>query len=300
MPFCTKCGKPLTGAFCTSCGARAQAPSAQSQPQPQPAPVQTQSAPVQAQPAPVQPSAAAAAAPKKSGAGKALAIGGGIVLLFIVVGIAGVWYTVHWVKNKVSSATGGAIGGSSQVRMSSGNMCSLLSRDDLQQVLGISIEKTSEIMEGSDPGCAYYTNPDGFATLQKMALAQAKKDSEQASKSNDQPKTDNPMELMKHTKEMEGIVKGFGLSQPDKDGKVFSFSVQRDYGRNNWSALRTTMSIVPGFEDVNGVGDRAMIGSFGHALYVLKGDSVVHLDTMYVPEARTRGSEIGRRIVSHL
>jgi len=42
-----------------------------------------------------------------------------------------------------------------------------------------------------------------------------------------------------------------------------------------------------------------MIGSFGHAFYVLKGDSVVHLDTIYVPETRVRGAELGRKIVSH-
>jgi hypothetical protein len=64
--------------------------------------------------------------------------------------------------------------------------------------------------------------------------------------------------------------------------------------------LRTTMSVVPGFDEISGVGDRAMIGSFGHALYVLQGDSMFHLETMYVPEARTRGADIARRMLSHL
>ena len=43
-----------------------------------------------------------------------------------------------------------------------------------------------------------------------------------------------------------------------------------------------------------------MIGSFGHAFYVLKGDSVFKLDTMYLPEARARGSEIANKIISHM
>ena len=43
-----------------------------------------------------------------------------------------------------------------------------------------------------------------------------------------------------------------------------------------------------------------MGSSFGHAIYVLKGDSVIHLELTYVPDARTRGGEIGRKIVSHL
>jgi hypothetical protein len=81
---------------------------------------------------------------------------------------------------------------------------------------------------------------------------------------------------------------------------VFAFTVDGKFGAGNWTALRATMSVVPGFDEVNGVGDRAMIGSFGHAFYVLKGDSMFRLETMYVPEARTRGGELGRKIVSHL
>ncbi len=153
-------------------------------------------------------------------------------------------------------------------------------------------------MDNGDPGCAYYTNPAAFAELQKIAIAQAKRDSEKASQYPDvkNSKSDNPLELLKHTKEMEGIVKGFGLSAPDPSGRVFSFSVNRNFGSGNWMPLRTTLSVVPGFDDVNGVGDHAMIGSFGHAFYVLKGDSVFKLDTMYLPEARMRGTEIANKI----
>ena len=60
------------------------------------------------------------------------------------------------------------------------------------------------------------------------------------------------------------------------------------------------MSVAPGFEEVSGIGDHAMVGSFGHALYVLKGDSLIKLETMYVPEARVRGAEIGRKIAARM
>ncbi len=99
---------------------------------------------------------------------------------------------------------------------------------------------------------------------------------------------------------MEGMVKGLGLTQPDKEGRVFSFTVERDFGRDHWSTFRNTISIVPGFEDVPDVGDHAMMGSFGHAFYVLKGDNMVHLELTYVPDAKTRGAEIGRKIAGHL
>jgi hypothetical protein len=99
---------------------------------------------------------------------------------------------------------------------------------------------------------------------------------------------------------MEGTIKGLALTQPDKDGKIFSFTVDHDFDPGSWGALRTTLAVVPGFKEVDGVGDHAMIGSFGHAFYVLKGDTMIHLDTMYVPETRIRGAEIGSRIISHL
>ncbi len=340
--FCTNCGAPLSGPFCGRCGHRAQSASAPAQPAAStPQPVAAPTAQPVATPQPVaaptaQPSAAAqptsqppqqptftqpsvsqqpiaqqpaqpmpqapAQPPKSSGGGKALLIVGGIVLVLVLGAFGAVFYGVAWVKHKVSSITGGAIGGGSfGSEVSQGNMCKLLSTGDLQQMIGVTVERSAEIMDNGDPGCAYYTNPAAFTELQKLAIAQAKRDSEKASQYPDvkNSKGDNPLELLKHTQEMEGIVKGFGLSAPDPSGRVFSFSVNNKFGSENWGTMRATLSVVPGFDEVNGVGDHAMIGSFGHAFYVLKGDSVFKLDTMYLPEARVRGTEIGRKLVSH-
>jgi hypothetical protein len=275
-----------------------QAPAApQSQSSPPTPPSQAVSA------APANPPAAAnqPTAGKSSGLGKALLIIGGIVLVLCLAAFGAVLYGVHWVKGKVSTITGGAIGGSGQVQVANGHACDLLSTADLQQVLGVTVERSSEIMEENEPGCAYYTNPAAFTELQKIAVEQARRDSEKASKDPalNNSKNDNPLALLGHTEEMEGMVKGLGLSQPDKDGKVFSFTVDSKFGRENWGTLRTPLSIVPGFKEIDGVGDHAMLGSFGHAFYVLKGDSMFHLNTMYVPEARVRGAELARKLVSH-
>ncbi|MGB8130898.1 MAG: hypothetical protein WCG81_13995 [Candidatus Angelobacter sp.] len=335
--FCTNCGAPLSGVFCGRCGHRAQSasapapvaaptvqpvvtpttqpvatpqPVAAAQPTPQPAsqpPASSQLSmaqqPIAQQPAQPRPQVPPTTPPKSSGAGKALLIVGGIILIMVLGAFGAVLYGVHWVKHKVSSITGGAIGGGSfGSEVSQGNMCKLLSTGDLQQMIGVTVERAAEIMENGDPGCAYYTNPAAFSQLQKLAIAQAKRDSEKASQYPDvkNSKGDNPLELLKHTKEMEGIVKGFGLSAPDPSGKVFAFSLNRNFGSGNWMPLRTTLSVVPGFDEVNGVSDHAMIGSFGHAFYVLKGDSMLTLETMYLPEARMRGSEIANKLILHL
>lgn len=321
--FCTNCGAPLSGAFCGRCGHRAQSASAPAQtptpqsvaaPTPQPvATAQPVAQPVPQQPTSTQPSITqpsvaqqpVQAAPqppaqptKSSGGGKALLIVGGIILVLVLGAFCAVFFGVQWVRHKVSSVTGGSFGS----EISQGNMCKLLSTAELQQMIGVTVERSVEIMDNGDPGCAYYTNPAAFSQLQKRAMEQAKRDSERASQYPDvkNSKSDNPLELLKHTQEMEGIVKGFGLSAPDPSGRVFSFSVNRHAGSESWTAMRATLSIVPGFDEVNGVGDHAMIGSFGHAFYVLKGNSVFKLDTMYLPEARMRGSEIANRLISHL
>ena len=45
---------------------------------------------------------------------------------------------------KVSSYTGGVVGSPAEVRVAHGNTCSLLSREELQQTLGVTIEKTGQ------------------------------------------------------------------------------------------------------------------------------------------------------------
>lgn len=297
MPtFCNSCGATMTGAFCNKCGVRAAAPGVPLQSVPQPTPVQIQ--PQVPTPTPSQP---AVTPTKSSGAGKILLVIGGVLLMLFVIGVAAAMYGVYWVKHKVSTYTSAVTGSPSEpVKVvGNGNSCRLLSTSELQQVLGVAIEKSAEIMEGSEPGCAYYTNPAAFSQLQRMAADQARRQSEEASKKPG-PQGDNPLALLKDANQMEGIVKTLGMTQPDKDGQVFSFSLQRNAGSDAWAGVRVVQAAVPGFEEVQGVGDHAMIGAFGHAFYLQKGDVIIHLNTMWVPDTRTRGAEIGKKIVGNL
>jgi len=290
--FCRNCGSPITGAFCGKCGTRADVQSAPAQ-----AALPTQPAPSAAAPRATVPVA------KKSSVGKVLLIVGGVFVVICVFAVGAGIYGVHLLKKKVTEKTamytGGAVGGSDTVAVTDGNSCALLSKEELAEVAGVVVERAQEIREGENPGCAYYTNPAAFAELQKAAMEQAKRDSEEVSKKPG-PKTDNPLELLKDTNKLEGVVKTFGLSQADKDGRLFAFTVDRDFGRGNWTTLRTTMSAIPGFEDMEGVGDHAMIGSFGHTLLVLRGDELITLETNYIPEARAKGAEIGRKIAGRI
>ncbi len=226
-------------------------------------------------------------------------------MVMVVGAAAAAWYGVHWAKrramDRISAYTGGAMGRASQhVEGAPGRICTLLPGQDLERVLGVKIERAVEISEGSEAGCAYDAGAEAFAALRTAAVEQARKDSEQASKSPDLQKGDNPLLLLKHTKEMEGIVKTFALMNDAKENHVFSFTIGANGDENNWQAMRTALAPVPGFEELPGIGDHAIIGAFGHALYVWKGDKVITLQLTFVPEARTRGVELARIIASRL
>ena len=261
------------------------------------------SAPVQAAapPGPQSTSQSAGAVAKGSGLGKVLAIVGGVLLLLFVMGVGAAVYGAYWVKHKVTAYSSALTGGSheSMKVVEKGNSCRLLSTAELQQVLGVAIEKSAEIEENSAPGCAYYTNPQAFAQLQRMAAEQARRQTEEVNR-RPGPKDDNLGALLKDTNQMEGIVKTLALTQPVEDGRVFSFTVQRGAGPESWAGARLAQSAVPGFEEVPGVGDHAMIGSFGHAFYLKKGDAMIYLETTWVPDARVRGAEIGKKIMGNL
>jgi len=233
--------------------------------------------------------------------GKILLWVGGILLVVFMVVLGGAVYGAYWVKHKVTSYAAAISGDQSDSIkvVASGNSCRLLSSAELQQVLGVPIEKSAEIVEDSQPGCAYYTNQDAFNQLQKMAIQQQKRDADEVN-SRPGPKPDNLPALMKNANELEGAVKALSMTQPSKDGRVFSFTVEKGFGADSWSGMRLTESAVPGFQDVSGVGDHAMIGAFGHAFYVQKGDTLITMSMMWIPDARARGSALGKKIIGNL
>ena len=163
-------------------------------------------------------------------------------------------------------------------------------------MLGVPIEKSAEIMEEDRPGCAYFTNQQAFNQLERMAVEQAKR---QSGEVNRRPGPANLPASLKNANDLEGVLKALGLTQPTADGQVFSFTIEHGADANSWTGMRLTESAVPGFEEISGVGDHAMMGAFGHVFYVQKGDAVITMSTMLVPNARRRGSELGRKIISN-
>jgi hypothetical protein len=279
--FCIHCGAALSGPFCGSCGKSASGAPPAAQPVPSPAPY-------------------APPPPKSGGAGKFLLIVVAVLGLLGVMTVAGVAYGIHQVRGLLATWVGAPGAAHSRPTLPfGGQACSLLSAEEAGQILNITITRITAINDGGRAGCAYFTTAAAFARLQQRAEQEARRETAEA---NQQPSS-NPQtlpELLQHTKELEGVVKSLALSEAAQNGRVFSFNVDPSSGSANWNATRTAMKLVPGFEDISGVGDRAMVGSFGHALYVLKGSTIVQLDLTFVPDSRTTGVQLARRIAAHL
>ena len=288
--FCSNCGTEVTQAFCPGCGKAAPRP---------PAPV----ASVPAAPA-------IAAAPKKgSPVGKFLLIGCGLLALLGILATAGMYYAASRLKakafQKISEATGVSLPGGVKSRSAFKNPCALLPKEDVEQVLDVRIDKSAEITETGEQGCAFFASPEAFQKLARDSAEQVRKEAEaKAAKPDKAARTpDNPLALLnnENIRSLEGVVKTLGTAgqATEGPGRVFAFTVS-NIGRDSWQVGRTTLGIIPGFEELSGVGDKAMVGPFGSLLYVLKGDTQVTLQLTTVPDARVKGVDLARKIVSRL
>jgi hypothetical protein len=166
--FCRNCGKPLEDgqAFCDGCGTPAAGPPVRSSavpPPPASSGPSAQRAQAAPQPRPQAPATAqpvVAAAPAKPGNTlvKVLLVFLVVIFLFGAIGLAGIWYVAHRVRQKVHEIGFDDI--SSETNATRGPVlagidpCSLLSKADVGQAAKMEIVR-AEPIEGSDPGCSY-------------------------------------------------------------------------------------------------------------------------------------------------
>ena len=271
--FCSNCGAAVSGAFCAACGR----PAGPSTPPPSP-------------PAPV-------AAAKGSSLGKILLVVFSFFVLLAVLAAAGIYYATGKLKAKAIETISQAV---------AKDPCALLSKEEVQEILGVPIEKTAPTTGGSEPGCSFFASSEAFQKLARDSAAKIQEQAEAGAAAADKAtrQIDNPLALLNNDsiKNLEGIVKTLGaVGQAVKgDGLVFDFSLDSSFGRDSWPTFRTTMSLIPGFESIGGVGDNAMVGPFGSVLYVQKGAMKVTLNLTSVPDARTKGVALARKVVSRL
>src|SRR5262249_3739798 len=154
--------------------------------------------------------------------GKVLLVVFGCFVLFGALATAGIYYAASRLKAKalqtISGATGVTLRDAGKPRVAVKNVCAVLPKEDVEQVLGIQIEKTAEITDAGESGCAFFTSPEAFKKLTGDSLAQVRKEAEadavKAEAGAAKPEkpgrgADNPLALLntESLKKLEGIVK---------------------------------------------------------------------------------------------
>jgi zinc-ribbon domain len=302
--FCRNCGSPLDDAqaFCAKCGTPVSGPPVRSSSAPPPPsssapPAQRPQAPPQPRPQAPAPALQAAAAPAKSGSStlvKVLLIFVVIIFVFGAIGVAGIWYVAHRVKQKVHEIGLDDISDSTNATrgpaLAGIDPCSLLSKSAVGEAVKMDVVR-AEPVEGSDPGCQYSVMGEYVDLIAKHAALLQK---------------DQTTEAQRQT--MESFAKSIGQganSQPTNsahpgESPVFIFSVGNSAAKAQMSMTRAMFGRMgPAFTELPEIGDEAFdIG--GAMILARKGDKVVRIMYMMCPCTREDAVPLARKIVANM
>jgi hypothetical protein len=277
--FCRNCGRPLADgqAFCDGCGTPAAGPPVRSAAAPPPpASNASPTARPQAAPQPKPPAPqAAAVVPAKSGNTlvKVLLIFLVVIFIFGAVGVAGIWYVAHRVKQGIHdvglddlSNASNATRGPALVGI---DPCSLLSKADVAQAAKMEIVRT-EPSEGSDSGCAYNVQAQISDLVVKHGSLLHKEGTTEAQRQQFEAMAKPLFQGM--NAEQSGAA-----SKHPGEAPVFVFGVTNGGARAQISVMRMTFGrLEGGMVSLPGLGDDAIdIG--GSMMLIRKDDKLIRI-----------------------
>ena len=265
--FCTNCGAPVAGKFCTACGATAPG----------------------ASPAGAPPAGAAPAAAASGGSAlKIILIVVGALFVMGAIGVGSVIYIGYKAKQKITELArengipvGSDLSAAEAPRVitsrPSGGGCTVLSGEDAQKILNVAIERVETTSgAGQDPVCRYWIS---LAERRRQGAGQIASGISGLSKSDGK----DP-DLNEAAKIVAGALTAVTTTQTSgPDDFSMEVEVQRTGGKEAFEKLHKAQeqvnSVTSGFglQNVEGVGDQAFLSTAGQVVMVLKGDSVLTL-----------------------
>lgn len=266
--------------------------------------------------------AAPAQAPAASG-------GSGLKIILIVVGclfllgalaIGGMYYVGHRLIQHAERVTGttdlGASLRDAAARGSSGggllmkrDGCALLSKSEVESILGTPIEKAVGDRTDGDNSehCNYFVKPGTMEqdedklrqTADEFKAKQAAVDKLNSSNLNEQARKEGVENLAKN------FMRTMAASNGNGDVPVFSFTVERENGKSEFGAFRSVNVIVGSAakganETLSGLGDRALLGPLDSVLCVLKSNTCITLNLSQVPNGKEKGIALAHKILSRI
>lgn len=281
--FCVKCGAPLNGAFCGKCGTDMRSVATPTQPQP----VAQMPSQAVASPTP---------APAKQGLSGLAKVGiAAVAIIFVggAAGVVGVYYVAHRVSQKIHQTADGILGSASDSTANSdgkdsglgksesggsaesgtmGDVCRLLSKQDVSKAVGVEIVRT----ESKDDGCSYMakgTQADMTAKHLKAMVADKgadKKTQEIAEKF--AGRMMNMFQTEKRAAEL----------NTSTEVPVFTFSLDQHGAEQQMRLNAKVLGNLGNQEGLPGIGDQAFVSADGIIL-VRKGKTLVRIMYLACP-----------------
>lgn len=222
-----------------------------------------------------------------------------VVVLFAAVGIAGLWYVAHRVKQKVhdlgldqiSSETSHT---SSVPVLGGKGACSLLTKEELSQVLNMPVVR-AEATEGQGAGCTYSVQGEMTDLVAKHAAL--------LQKGNMTAQQQQMMESFAKNIFKNGNAEGGAAPENAEhpgESPVLVIKVDDQGAKAMMSVSRLTFGhIGPGLTDLPGIGDEALdIG--GAMMMARKGDKILTVMYMMCPCTRDEIASLAKKIADNM
>jgi hypothetical protein len=236
----------------------------------------------------------------------------GIICLMGVLAIGGVWFALHKVK-QAAVRNGIDLSAFSETRRGPARQldaCELLTKEDLSQILNLTVERAESDGRSSHSSCRYFSSAAQQRSLDEAAAAKKKleEDAKTGTKA-DQSAAINDLGNM-----VRGIAGAAGPAMGDTNGLVLTVGIDSQNARAAMAGFKlgvglTGAAVMNGADpqakammrdDVTGVGDEAVFGPLFSLFMFRKGDVSVQLDARMMPGGRDAQIAIAKRIISKL
>jgi hypothetical protein len=225
--------------------------------------------------------------------------------------IGGVWYAFHYASTKVKEAAaskGIDLNDFTESARTPGrrvDACSLLPKEELSQILGMTIDRAQSSGVSTHSTCTYFSEQS--IDKSSDAAAEAMKKMQETAQSNG----NNPANQEEMMKQMGKMMRGIGAA--NANGQVVSVEIETQNAKAALAAFKIAMSVmtlgdnkdlkekVPAIrEDIKGLGDEAIVGPLASIFIVRKGNVAVTLDGRALTGGRDAEVTIAKHILAKL
>lgn len=301
--FCSSCGAPVTGPFCTKCGTAIQETTTQAQ---NPTPIAA--ATPQSAPAPAQ-------ARRSSSGAKIVFIMLGIVLFLGVATVGSLVYVGYRAKQKIAqlkkdygieTAATSTAGSSERIfPPPKGSGCKMLEGQEAAKILGVAVDRAESEPNSADGSllCRYWVSA---AERQRLIGQEVASGLTNMGDPNTKSGQTNIETLIGGAAGALNEVNGYNKN----DDFAFSLQVWQTNGKQQWAKIEAaqaqaknaigTNTAGVAMQSVEGIGDQAIELPAGHSIMVLKGDAFFLLGFQQFVPGQEKTAALARIVAERL